>query len=122
MCILEMVTQERPYSECGNPAQIYRKVVSGEPPSSLFRVLDEEVYNFIVLCMNKDPNDRPTCQELLESEFLQDIENERNKHDVNVAPKKKKTQKQSQAYRQAQASVILEEDEENNDEDSDTGI
>ena len=28
MCILEMVTCEYPYSECNNPAQIYKKVTS----------------------------------------------------------------------------------------------
>lgn len=28
MCILEMVTSEYPYSECTNPAQIYKKVIS----------------------------------------------------------------------------------------------
>lgn len=28
MCILEMVTFEYPYSECKNPAQIYKKVTS----------------------------------------------------------------------------------------------
>lgn len=28
MCILEMVTFEYPYSECNNPAQIYKKVIS----------------------------------------------------------------------------------------------
>lgn len=28
MCILEMITSEYPYSECNNPAQIYKKVIS----------------------------------------------------------------------------------------------
>jgi len=28
MCMLEMVTCEYPYSECRNPAQIYKKVIS----------------------------------------------------------------------------------------------
>lgn len=28
MCLLEMVTLEYPYSECKNPAQIYKKVTS----------------------------------------------------------------------------------------------
>lgn len=28
MCMLEMVTFEYPYSECRNPAQIYKKVTS----------------------------------------------------------------------------------------------
>lgn len=28
MCMLEMLTGEYPYSECVNPAQIYKKVIS----------------------------------------------------------------------------------------------
>lgn len=28
MCVLEMLTHEYPYSECTNPAQIYKKVTS----------------------------------------------------------------------------------------------
>lgn len=28
MCVLEMLTSEYPYSECFNPAQIYKKVTS----------------------------------------------------------------------------------------------
>lgn len=28
MCLLEMCTQEYPYMECSNPAQIYKKVIS----------------------------------------------------------------------------------------------
>ena len=40
MCLLEMITQERPYMECSNPAQIYKRVTSREAPSSLSRVQD----------------------------------------------------------------------------------
>ena len=32
MCMLEMVTFEYPYSECKNPAQIYKKVTSVSLP------------------------------------------------------------------------------------------
>jgi WNK lysine deficient protein kinase len=74
-----MVTQERPYAECINPAQIYRKVVSGEAPGSLLRVKDVEVLEFIIKCTSCNPKDRPTCQQLLESDFLKDIDNEKNK-------------------------------------------
>ena len=28
MCVLEMLTSDYPYSECANPAQIYKKVTS----------------------------------------------------------------------------------------------
>lgn len=33
MCMLEMVTFEYPYSECKNPAQIYKKVTSVSSPT-----------------------------------------------------------------------------------------
>jgi WNK lysine deficient protein kinase len=32
MCVLEMITLERPYKECQNPAQIYNKVIKGIRP------------------------------------------------------------------------------------------
>ena len=47
MCMLEMITQEKPYSECFSPAQIYKKVTAGIPPVALSRIKDQEVFNFI---------------------------------------------------------------------------
>lgn len=35
MCVLEMLTFEYPYSECSNPAQIYKKVTSVSLESSI---------------------------------------------------------------------------------------
>lgn len=40
MCVLEMVTLERPYKECSNPAQIYKKVIGGVKPEALDRIED----------------------------------------------------------------------------------
>ncbi|RRT56597.1 hypothetical protein B296_00026503 [Ensete ventricosum] len=37
MCMLEMVTLEYPYSECKNPAQIYKKVMSRLPAKELLK-------------------------------------------------------------------------------------
>ena len=36
MCLLEMYTQEYPYMECSNPAQIYKKVTQVKPAQPLF--------------------------------------------------------------------------------------
>ncbi|KAK8571439.1 hypothetical protein V6N13_047128 [Hibiscus sabdariffa] len=47
MCVLEMLTSEYPYSECSNPAQIYKKVTSGKLPEALYRIQDEEARRFI---------------------------------------------------------------------------
>jgi len=38
MCLLELATLQYPYSECTNPAQIYRKVSQGIPPAGLAQV------------------------------------------------------------------------------------
>ena len=46
LCMLEMVTCEYPYSECKNPAQIYKKVttVSWRPPAVYI------IYTLILNC------------------------------------------------------------------------
>jgi WNK lysine deficient protein kinase len=51
MCVLEMVTQEKPYSECTSHAQIVFKVLNNEPPEGLERVKDPEVLEFILQCL-----------------------------------------------------------------------
>mmetsp|Transcript_23339 Transcript_23339/g.17765 ORF Transcript_23339/g.17765 Transcript_23339/m.17765 type:complete len:82 (-) Transcript_23339:1866-2111(-) len=61
MCVLEMVTLERPYKECLNPAQIYNKVIKGIRPEALDRIEDEEVKDFILLCLSK-ADERPTAR------------------------------------------------------------
>ena len=75
MCLLEILTKEIPYRECSNPAQIYKKVMSGEKPDSLNRLRSKMARDFIVLCLGvKDPvtgkYDRPSVTELLTHTFL----------------------------------------------------
>lgn len=69
MCMLEMVTFEYPYSECKNPAQIYKKVTSGIKPASLDKVSDPEIKEFIEKCL-VPANQRLSAKELLEDSFL----------------------------------------------------
>ena len=66
MCLLEMVTLQIPYGECENPAQVYKKVISGKKPQSLDLILNEEVKCFILECL-KDQYERPTATGLLHS-------------------------------------------------------
>ena len=54
MALLEMLTREAPYRECSNPAQIYRKVTSHNHPNSLERIQDQQVKDFILMCIDKD--------------------------------------------------------------------
>lgn len=66
MCLLEMVTQQVPYSECSNAAQIYKKVLTGKKPQSLDLILNEELKSFILNCL-KEKDERPSAKELLQS-------------------------------------------------------
>ncbi|KAK7338088.1 hypothetical protein VNO77_18687 [Canavalia gladiata] len=70
MCILEMVTFEYPYSECKNPAQIYKKVTSGIEPASLERVNDPQIKEFIKKCL-VPASKRLSAKDLLKDPFLQ---------------------------------------------------
>ncbi|EPS73758.1 hypothetical protein M569_00993, partial [Genlisea aurea] len=69
MCVLEMLTCEYPYNECSNPAQIYKKVTSGQLPASFYSVEDEEAKRFIGRCLEKASR-RPSASELLRDPFL----------------------------------------------------
>lgn len=69
MCMLEMVTCEFPYSECRNPAQIYKKVISGVKPVALSEVIDSDMKHFIEKCL-VPASSRPSAEELLNDPFL----------------------------------------------------
>ncbi|CAN1272045.1 Serine/threonine-protein kinase WNK1 [Linum perenne] len=69
MCILEMVTFEYPYSECTHPAQIYKKVISGKKPDSLYKVKDPDVRQFVEKCL-ATVSLRLSARELLNDPFL----------------------------------------------------
>lgn len=48
MCVLEMFTCEYPYSECANPAQIYKKVTSVKCSSDAVRtIIDALAYELM---------------------------------------------------------------------------
>ncbi|CAM8920180.1 unnamed protein product [Rhodiola kirilowii] len=69
MCLLEMLTTEFPYSECTNPAQIYKKVTTGKMPDALHRIKDEEARCFVGKCL-KEVSKRLSAEELLLDPFL----------------------------------------------------
>jgi len=91
MCMLEMMTQEYPYSECTNAAQIYKKVTGGKPPAALLRIEDGEVRDFIEQCIGPF-EDRPSPSELMSSSFFSSVlnggvETEADKNPVQLVPK-----------------------------------
>nr|GMD15735.1 probable serine/threonine-protein kinase WNK4 isoform X2 [Ipomoea batatas] len=69
MCILEMLTTEYPYSECSNPAQIYKKVTTGKKPKAFYKVQDVEAQRFIGKCL-EPVSKRLSAQELMVDSFL----------------------------------------------------
>ncbi|XP_038988321.1 probable serine/threonine-protein kinase WNK5 isoform X2 [Phoenix dactylifera] len=69
MCVLEMLTSEYPYSECSNPAQIYKKVTSGKLPDAFHRIQDPEARRFLGRCL-ETASRRPSAKELLLDPFL----------------------------------------------------
>ena len=67
MSVLEMITNQTPYKECENPAQIYKKVTQRKYPASLDFIKNEEIRNFILLCI-KEEKERPTAEELIKNQ------------------------------------------------------
>ncbi|XP_049850872.1 serine/threonine-protein kinase WNK4-like [Schistocerca gregaria] len=83
MCLLEMITLDYPFSECTNPAQIFKKVSSGQKPRALSRIKDPSIYGFILECL-KPAAQRKSSSELLQHAFLQNIEDEANNRSIEL--------------------------------------
>jgi len=86
MCVLEMATLEYPFKECDNPAQIFKKVIHGHKPLSLYRIIDKDVYDFISECL-MPVEERKSASELLKHEFLQNIDSESNNRMISLRDK-----------------------------------
>lgn len=69
MCVLEMLTSEYPYSECSNPAQIYKKVTSGKLPNAFYNIEALEAQRFVGKCL-ENVSKRLPAHELLLDPFL----------------------------------------------------
>lgn len=73
MCLLEMLTLEYPYSECVNPAQIYKKVTLGKLPAALNQIQDKEAQRFIRRCL-VPKSERLSARDLLLDPFLSSVD------------------------------------------------
>ncbi|KAE9599481.1 hypothetical protein Lal_00039453 [Lupinus albus] len=81
MCMLEMISCDYPYSECKNPAQIYKKVTSGIKPAALAKVNDPEMKRFIEKCL-VPASMRLPASELLKDPFLANENTKESNHDI----------------------------------------
>ncbi len=79
MCLLEICTLSTPYKECENPGNIYKKVSSGVKPMNFYMIKDDEVRNFIEMCIAKE-DVRPVADQLLEHNFLKISDNDEKIH------------------------------------------
>ncbi|XP_057972856.1 probable serine/threonine-protein kinase WNK5 isoform X1 [Malania oleifera] len=75
MCVLEMLTLDYPYSECSNPAQIYKRVTSGRLPEAFYKIQDLEARTFVGKCL-ENASKRLPAQMLLLDSFLASHEGE----------------------------------------------
>ncbi len=123
MCVLEIFTQEIPYSECNNPAQIYKKVSSGEPPEILGRIQSKHARDFVNFCLGYRDNEgnyiRPSATELLQHPFLAIRENDDD--EVIVDPPLRETMISEAAESQSSTSNPLAM-ENNNLHDDETAL
>lgn len=76
LCILEMLTGRRPYSECDNIAQIYRKLSSKVLPlmDGIPSAEQCELVDAMLQCLRFEPEDRPTAEQLLQHAAFRDAE------------------------------------------------
>jgi len=70
MCVLEMLTVEYPYRECGTVAKTFDTVRKGKKPRSLQNVKDPTARDLIEKCL-EPPDRRPPSFVLLDHRFFQ---------------------------------------------------
>ena len=71
LTIIQFITMEKPYKEFNRKNNLYSAKKRGEFPLSFKEIKNEEIKNFVSLCL-KEEKDRPSCRELLENKWLND--------------------------------------------------
>ena len=69
LTLLQMLTMEKPYKEFQHKKSIYDAKKKGIFPLSFNQIKNEEIKNFISLCLQPEEK-RPTCKELLDNKWL----------------------------------------------------
>lgn len=73
LTLIQLITMEKPYKEFQRKIDIYEAKKKGEYPLSFNQIKNNEIKNFISLCL-KEEKDRPSCKELLTNKWLNDNE------------------------------------------------
>ena len=80
MSMIEMITGEKPYSECkGQIMVVCNKVKNRILPICMNKIKNEKVLEFIKKCL-KPEEERPSADELLNDKFLNDLDSEENNY------------------------------------------
>ncbi|XP_021732056.1 probable serine/threonine-protein kinase WNK6 [Chenopodium quinoa] len=69
MCVIQMMSRDKIYSECRNRVEIQSRVQRGVKPDALERVTDTEIRRFIDFCL-AGQNDRPAASDLLRNPLI----------------------------------------------------
>ena len=73
LTLIQLITMEKPYKEFQRKIDIFEAKKKGEYPLSFSQIKNNEIKNFISLCL-KEEKERPTCKELLTYKWLNDNE------------------------------------------------
>ena len=77
LTIIQFITMEKPYKEYSRKKNLYKAKKNGVLPYALNDIKNEEIKNFICLCL-KEEKDRPTSKELLNNKWLNDKDSSDN--------------------------------------------
>jgi len=71
MIILEMITLDVPYNEYDTIEETVKNKRIGNLPKDLYKIPNDDIQQFIKKLLDKDPNNRPSIDKLLEDSFLE---------------------------------------------------
>ncbi|CCW69048.1 unnamed protein product [Phytomonas sp. Hart1] len=72
--IVEMLTGRPPWPECNSMwAAVYKIANSTDLPTEIPRDIDPQLMNLLEKCFERDPQKRPSAEELLQHPFLSDV-------------------------------------------------
>ena len=69
----EIANERNPYFMCKNLLQVEQAVIAGPEPR-LNKDRSDEFREFMGFCLKKEPHERKTCAELLDCQFLNNID------------------------------------------------